>query len=43
MDLNSIADLQTLPGLLAKRGYSREDVAGIMSGNFIEFLRRAWR
>jgi membrane dipeptidase len=42
MDLNSIADLQVLPGLLAKRGYAREDVAGIMSGNFIEFLRRAW-
>jgi membrane dipeptidase len=43
MDLNSIADLQTLPGLLAKRGYSREDVAGIMSGNFVEFLRRFWK
>jgi membrane dipeptidase len=42
MDLNSIADLQTLPALLAGRGYSREDVAGITSGNFIEFLRRAW-
>ncbi len=43
MDMNSIADLQTLPGLLTKRGYSAADIAGIMSGNFVEFLRRAWK
>jgi membrane dipeptidase len=42
MDMNSIADLQVLPGLLTKRGYSKDDIAGIMSGNFIEFLRRNW-
>jgi membrane dipeptidase len=43
MDLNSIADLQALPGLLTGRGYSRADIVGIMSGNFIDFLRRAWQ
>jgi len=43
MDLNSIADLQTIPGLLKKRGYTESDINGIMSGNFIEFLRRNWK
>ena len=42
MDLNSIADLQTLPGLLNKRGYTQKDIVGIMSGNFVDFLRRTW-
>jgi membrane dipeptidase len=28
--------------LLAKRGYSSEDIAGIMHGNFLRFLRDAW-
>ena len=41
--MDSIADLQTLPGLLKKRGYSDADINGIMSGNFIEFLRRTWK
>ena len=43
MDLDSIADLQSLSGLLSARGYSAEDVAGILHGNFIAFLRRVWR
>ena len=42
MDLNSIADLQTLPGLLRQRGYSQDDIEGIMWRNFVEFLRRVW-
>ncbi len=42
LDLDSIADLQTIPALLTKRGYSAEDIAGVMSGNFLAFLRRAW-
>ena len=42
MDMNSIADLQTIPALLRKRGYNEIDIEGIMSGNFIGFLRRAW-
>jgi len=43
MDLDSIADLQSLSGLLSARGYSAKDVEGILHGNFIEFLRRVWR
>ena len=41
MDLNSIADLQRLPGLIKARGYSEVDVANIMHGNFVRFLREA--
>lgn len=43
MDLDSIADLQALPALLAKRGYGEKDIQGFMSGNFLDFLRRAWK
>jgi membrane dipeptidase len=41
LDVNSIADLQRLPALLQTRGYSRADIEGVMSGNFIRFLRGA--
>lgn len=43
MDLDSIADLQSLSGLLSARGYSTADISGILHGNFIGFLRRVWR
>ena len=43
MDLNSIADLQKLPALLAKRGYSADDISGILHGNALNFLRRHWK
>lgn len=42
MDLNSIADLQSLPELFRARGYSDEDIDGFMYRNTVEFLRRAW-
>jgi membrane dipeptidase len=42
MDMNSIADLQKLQGLLAARGYSQADIEGIFHGNFVGFLRRVW-
>jgi membrane dipeptidase len=42
-DLDSIADLQRLPALLQARGYAADDIAGIMHGNFVQFLRDAWR
>lgn len=38
-DLDSIADLQKLPGLLEARGYSSEDIENIMQGNFVRFLQ----
>jgi membrane dipeptidase len=37
-DLDTIADLQKLPALLEKRGYSRTDVEAIMHGNWIRFF-----
>jgi membrane dipeptidase len=41
-DLDSIADLSRLPGLLAARGYSTADIEGIMHGNYLRVLREAW-
>jgi len=42
MDLETIADLGRYPELFAKRGYKTTDIEGIMSGNFVRFLERAW-
>lgn len=42
-DLETIADLQTVPNLLRKRGYTETDVEKIMHGNWLRFLRRAWK
>ena len=42
-DLETIAGLQTmLPALLAKRGYSHEDIGNVLHGNWLRFLRNAW-
>ena len=43
LDLDSIADLQRVPDLLRKRGYKEGDVEAILHGNFIRFLREAWK
>jgi membrane dipeptidase len=40
-DLDTIADLSRLPGLLAERGYAEADIHGIGHGNFVRFLREA--
>lgn len=42
LDVDTIADLQKLNEILARRGYSAADVARIMHGNWVELLRRAW-
>ncbi|TFH20808.1 MAG: peptidase M19, partial [Bacteroidia bacterium] len=42
-DLDTIADLQKLPGLLKDRGYQEEDVLNILHGNFIRYLRNYFR
>ena len=42
-DLETIADLQKFPSLLSKRGYSKEDAENIMHGNWLRFLRNAWK
>ena len=41
-DLDTIADLQKIPGLLSNRGYSEDDIAAIMHGNWLRFLHEAW-
>ena len=41
-DLDTIADLQKIPDLLRQRGYTEEDVANVMHGNWLRFLRRVW-
>jgi membrane dipeptidase len=41
-DVETIADLQSIPSLLLKRGYSTTDVENIMNKNWINFLRKAW-
>ncbi|SDL65720.1 membrane dipeptidase [Catalinimonas alkaloidigena] len=42
-DLETIADLQTIPDKLAQRGYTPEDIKSVMHGNWLRFLRHAWR
>lgn len=42
-DLDTIADLQKLPAVLKKRGYSELDIEGIICGNWIRFLKHAWK
>lgn len=41
-DLDTIADLQRLPEMLAARGYSQADIPLIMHGNWVRFLENAW-
>ena len=42
-DMNTISDLQKLPGLLKARGFTDADVEKLMWGNWLGFLRKAWR
>jgi membrane dipeptidase len=41
-DLDTIADLQKIPPLLRKRGYSEADVQAIMHGNWLRVFKQAW-
>ncbi|MSU70439.1 MAG: peptidase M19 [Opitutaceae bacterium] len=43
LDLDSIADLVNLGDCFAARGYPPDAIDGIFYGNFVDFLRRAWR
>ncbi len=40
-DLDTIADLQKLPALLAERGFAPADVDAVMHGNWLRFLAAA--
>jgi membrane dipeptidase len=42
-DLETIADLQRMPQLLAGRGYGEADIANVLHGNWLRFLRNAWK
>ncbi|WP_233522395.1 dipeptidase [Chitinophaga silvatica] len=40
-DLETIADLQLMPALFEKRGYSKTDIENIMHGNWLRIFRSA--
>ena len=42
-DLNAIADLQKYQEILNRRGYAQKDVDNIFHGNWLRFLRNAWK
>lgn len=42
-DMDTIVDLQKIPHLLKKRGYSEQDIYQVMHGNWINFLRTVWK
>ena len=42
-DIDTIADLQKIPLLLKKIGFSESDVEKVMNQNFINFLKRVWK
>ncbi|MGY4536320.1 membrane dipeptidase [Mucilaginibacter sp. UYNi724] len=42
-DLETIADMQKVPALLQKRGYTDTDIENMMHGNWLHFLRNAWK
>jgi len=39
-DLDSISDLQKIPGMLSEIGYEEQDIHNILSNNFIRFLKK---
>lgn len=42
-DLETITDLQTLEEKLNNRGYTADDIAKVLHGNWLRFLRNAWK
>ncbi len=42
LDLDTIADLQKVPGLLRQRGYDEDSIEGILYRNWVRFFERAW-
>lgn len=42
-DLETIADINKVPDLLLKRGYTVEDCQNIMQGNWLRILRETWK
>jgi membrane dipeptidase len=42
-DLDTIADLQKLEPMLVNRGFSLPEIEQIMFGNWLQFIRNAWK
>ncbi len=42
-DVDTIEDLNKIPALLSKRGYSDQDIKNIMHDNWLRFLKTAWK
>lgn len=42
-DIDTISDLQKIPKMLQKRGYSTKDIENIMHKNFLQFLQKTWK
>lgn len=42
-DLETIADIQKVRELFLKRGYTTNDLENLMHGNWLKFLRKAWK
>jgi membrane dipeptidase len=43
IEIETIADLQKLTGMLKAEGFKHSDIDNIMSGNWIRFLRKYWK
>lgn len=41
-DLDTIADLQKVAGILRQRGYTGPDVENVMHANWVRFFKKAW-
>ncbi|EOZ96497.1 Membrane dipeptidase [Indibacter alkaliphilus LW1] len=42
-DVETIADLQKIPAMLSLRGYTQKDIENVMFGNWLRFLKNAWK
>lgn len=42
-DIETIADMQKVPQLLKDRGYTETDIENMMHGNWLRFIRNAWK
>jgi membrane dipeptidase len=43
VEIETIADIQRIPQILSNRGYSADDIAKVMHGNWLRFLRNVWK
>jgi membrane dipeptidase len=41
-DIDTVADLVKYKDILARRGYTAEDISNIFSGNWLRMIRRVW-